>query len=80
MPKKVAPIIYMVVLALHGILYGILYVPIQVIFFGLDIKAIPLWIISGIGFDITHMISNFVCGSLVMPIASVLKKAKKEMV
>lgn len=77
MPKKIAPFIYMAVLFLHGILYGTLYVPIQVIFFGLDLKAIPLWIASGLSFDIIHGVSNFICGSLVMPMTLGLKKAAK---
>ena len=77
MPKAVEPFVYMLVLALHGILYGTLYVPVQVLFFGLKIKAIPLWILSGIWFDITHAVSNFLCGSLVIPMISVLKKATR---
>jgi hypothetical protein len=67
----------MAVLFLHGILYGTLYTPIQVIFFGLDLKAIPIWIASGLGFDIIHAVSNFICGSLVMPMVLVLKNAAK---
>ncbi len=77
MPPKVRPIVYMLILALHGILYGTLYTPIQIIFFGLKVQAIPLWIASGFGFDVIHSISNFICGSLVVPIAMVLKTARR---
>lgn len=77
MPRRVAPFVYMGVLALHGLLYGTLYTPIQVLFFGLDLKAIPVWILSGLWFDLIHGVSNFFCGGLVVPLVMVLKRASK---
>ena len=77
MPKKIRPIVYMVVCGLHGLLYGVLYAPAQAILFGLDFKGMLTWIAAGLPFDITHGISNLLCGVLILPLASVLKKAEK---
>lgn len=77
MPKEIKPIVYMVVCGLHGLLYGVLYAPAQAILFGLDFKGMLTWIAAGLPFDITHGISNLMCGVLILPLASVLKKAEK---
>ncbi|MBQ4120263.1 MAG: hypothetical protein IJD45_07745 [Clostridia bacterium] len=77
MPTKIKPIVYMIVSALHGFLFGILYAPIQALLFGLDFKGMIAWIIAGIPFDLTHGISNFFCGLLICPIILVLKNTHK---
>ncbi len=77
MPKKVAPIVYMVVCSLHGFLFGILYAPAQALFFGLDFKGMLTWIASGAMFDAIHGISNFICGTLIVPIISALRIAQR---
>ena len=74
MPAKVKPIIYMVICALHGFLYGILYAPAQAIMFGLNFEGTIAWIAAGLPFDLIHGISNFFCGLLIVPIIAVLKK------
>lgn len=76
-PEKAKPIVYSVVCSLHGFLYGVLYAPAQALIFGLDFKATLTWIATGIPFDITHGISNFICGLLICPIISILSKAEK---
>lgn len=73
MSKKIAPIIYMVVCALHGFCFGILYAPAQAIMFGLSFEATLAWIASGFYFDMIHGIGNFFCGMLILPIVSVLR-------
>ena len=77
MPAKIKPVVYMVVCGLHGLLYGVLYAPAQAILFGLDFKGMLTWIAAGLPFDVTHGVSNLLCGVLIMPLASVLKKAEK---
>ena len=77
MPKKIRPIIYMCVCAMHGFLYGVLYAPAQALLFGLDFNGMIAWIIAGLPFDITHGISNFFCGLLICPIISILGRAEK---
>lgn len=73
MPKRIAPIVYMVVCALHGICFGILYAPAQALMFGLSFEATLAWIASGFYFDMIHGVGNFFCGMLIIPVASVLK-------
>lgn len=73
MPKKIAPIVYMIVCALHGFGFGILYAPAQAILYGLSFEATLAWIASGFPFDMIHGVSNFFCGMLIVPIVSVLK-------
>ena len=73
MSPKIAPIIYMIVCALHGFGFGILYAPAQALVFGLSFEATLAWIASGFPFDMIHGISNFFCGMLIVPIVSVLR-------
>ena len=77
MPTKIKPVVYMIVCGLHGLLYGVLCAPAQAILFGLDFKGMLTWIAAGLPFDVTHGVSNLLCGVLIMPLASVLKKAEK---
>ena len=77
LPKKAAPFIYMTVCGLHGLFYGILYAPVQAIFFGLDFKGMLTWIGAGLSFDLVHCVSNFLCALLVLPISTLIRKAEK---
>ena len=76
-PEKAKPIVYSAVCSLHGFLYGVLYAPAQALLFGLDFEATLTWIATGLPFDITHGISNFICGLLICPIITILSKAEK---
>ena len=77
-PKK-ASWMYMIVCALHGMLYGILYAPSQAILYGLSFKATISWIIAGFPFDVIHGASNFFCAVLVVPIVKTLRLAERTM-
>ena len=77
LPKKIAPVVYMSVCALHGLLYGILYAPVQALLFGLDFKATITWIAAGLPWDGIHAVSNFICGLLIVPIIAILRHAEK---
>ena len=74
MPEAVAAVAYSVVCALHGFLYGILYAPAQALLYGFNFEQTLAWIAAGIAFDVTHGISNFVAGFLVLPLAKVIRK------
>ena len=80
MPKKVRPIVYMLVNACHGFLFGTLYAPAQAILFGLDFDAMVAWIIAGLPFDLIHGVSNFFCGMLIVPIIAILLKGSLSIV
>lgn len=77
MPKKAQPIVYAVVCALHGFLFGTLCAPAQALMFGLDFKGTISWIIAGLPFDVTHGISNLICGLLIVPIVRALRLADR---
>ena len=77
MPTKIKPIIYMLVCASHGFLYGTLYAPAQALLFGMDFRATIAWIIAGLPWDIVHGISNFFCGILIIPIITILKNSER---
>lgn len=77
MPRAVKPIVYMIVNACHGFLFGILYAPTQAILFGLSFEATIAWIIAGFPWDFTHGVSNFFCGMLIVPIITILRRMEQ---
>ncbi|MBQ6823639.1 MAG: hypothetical protein IJP27_03210 [Clostridia bacterium] len=76
MPKWLAPFVYMVLCAVHGFLYGMLYAPFQALAFGLDWHGMVAWIIAGLPFDMIHGVSNFFCGALIVPLVTVFRRLK----
>ena len=77
MPKKVAPIVYAVICALHGFGFGVLYAPAQAIMFNLNFEGMLAWIAAGLPFDVIHGISNLCCGVLILPLIKLLKNSEK---
>ena len=77
MPSKIRPLVYMTVSACHGFLYGIMYAPTQALVFGYDLEKTIAWIMTGFPWDITHGISNFVCGMLILPVVRILRLAEQ---
>lgn len=76
-PKGVKPLVYMVLNASHGFLFGVLYAPAQAIAFGLSFDGMIAWVIAGLPFDFIHGVSNFFCGMLIVPIISVLQRMER---
>ena len=77
MPKKIRPLVYMVVCAMHGFLFGTLYAPAQALLYGLSFQGMIAWIIAGLPWDFIHGVSNFFCGLLIMPIVSILRRLER---
>ncbi len=77
-PDKVAMVVYPLVCAMHGILYGVIYAPAQALLFGFNFNQTLAWIASGFYFDIIHGIGNFFAGILVLPLSKVIKKIQKQ--
>lgn len=77
MPKKIRPLVYMVVCAMHGFLFGTLYAPAQALLYGLSFEGMIAWIIAGLPWDFIHGVSNFICGLLIMPIVSLLRRLER---
>ena len=77
MPAKVAPVVYCAVAGAHGFLFGILYSPVQALFFGLSFKGTLAWIAAGFPFDAIHGVSNIISGLLIVPLIRVLRLVGK---
>ena len=75
LPKRLRPLIYMTVCAVHGFLFGTLYAPAQAVLFGMSFQGMISWIIAGLPFDLIHGVSNFFCGILIVPVISALQLA-----
>lgn len=75
-PNRALPFVYAGVCALHGLLWGTLYAPVQALIFGYDLKMTLAWILSGLPFDITHGISNLAMSVLCVPMIQILKRIK----
>jgi energy-coupling factor transport system substrate-specific component len=78
MPKKAKCVVYPLVCALHGILFGILYSPAQALMFGLNFEQMVAWIISGLPWDVIHGVGNFFAGLLIFPLSELLKRLMKK--
>ena len=74
---KIQPLVYMIICAAHGFLYGTLYAPAQALLYGLSFKGTIAWIIEGFPFDCIHGVSNFFCGILIVPIIKTLRFAER---
>ena len=77
MPTKIACVVYPLVCALHGLLFGTLYAPVQAIMFGLDFSQAVAWIVAGLPFDAMHALGNLFAGMLIVPLSSLLYKLDK---
>lgn len=71
----VAAVVYIAVCGLHGISFGILYAPVQVLlFFDGDWSMLPTWIAFGFPYDVLHCIGNLCAGTLVLPLVKILMR------
>lgn len=77
LPPRIAPFVYMLLCGLHGLCYGILYAPAQALMFGLSFEGMLAWIAAGLPFDITHGVSNFFCGALIVPLIHAIRLAER---
>ena len=78
MPKRIAPVIYMIISGLHGLLFGTLYAPMYALFAKMSWDRVWLWILAGLPYDILHAIGNFTLGILIIPLVTLLRKLDKK--
>ena len=78
-PEKIRPLVYMLLCAAHGFLFGTLYAPAQALLYGLSFQKMVAWIISGLPWDFVHGVSNFYCGILIVPIVKILTFLEKNL-
>ena len=72
LPRPIAAGCYMLVGGLHGILFGILYAPMQALLFHLDWRGMIVWIGYGFPYDVLHAIGNVAACTLVIPLSMLL--------
>lgn len=72
MSKRAQYIVYPIVCALHGLLFGTLYAPVQALLFGLNFRQMLAWIAAGLPFDVIHAVSNLIAGALIVPLSRLL--------
>lgn len=63
--------------ALHGISYGILYAPAQALFFKMDLQMTIAWVLSGAPFDAMHALGNLAACTLTAPLVKLLLRLEK---
>ena len=82
LPKSISPkigiVVYPTVACLHGLLYGVLYAPVQALTFGFGWEQTLAWIGAGLYFDLIHGIGNLVLGFLIYPLTKLLTKLSRE--
>jgi energy-coupling factor transport system substrate-specific component len=78
MNLKIQPVVYMLLCGLHGLLFGVLYAPVQALMFGFTFEQTLTWIAAGLTFDIIHMVGNFAVGLLIYPVSMALKRLTKD--
>ena len=74
MPVWLKSIVYPTVCCLHGLLYGVLYAPMQAIMYRFTFEQTLTWIASGLYFDLLHGICNFILGLFILPLTDLLLK------
>ena len=75
---KIGAFLYPAITCLHGLLYGVLYAPVQALVYGFGWQQTVAWIAAGLYFDLTHAIGNLVLGALIYPLVKLLTKLSKQ--
>lgn len=78
MSKTAQIIVYPIVCGLHGLLFGVLYAPMQALMFSLSFEQTVAWVIAGLPFDAIHGASNFIVGFLIYPLKNLLLKLNEK--
>ena len=79
MPARIAPVVYMFVSALHGLLFDVFYAPAYVLFLGYEWNDLGLILLSGLPFNILQAVGNFALGILIVPLVTLLRKLEKNL-
>lgn len=58
--------------AMHGILFGTLYAPLQALMYHMNFQATLAWIAAGLPWDFVHMCGNIVMSTLIYPLCKAL--------
>ena len=79
LPRNMKPVIaapvYIIVCALHGLSFGLLYAPAHILLFtGGDWSQFWTWVMLGLPYDWIHCVGNLFAGLLIFPLVTVLRK------
>ncbi len=75
MPPWLAPVAYALVCGLHGFAFGFLLIPYQMVFMSFTPKQALVWWQFGFPLaDIPHGIGNLVGSTLIVPLATLIRK------
>lgn len=77
LPRVIAPVVYMIISGLHGLLFGVFYAPVYALFAKMSWDRVWLWVLAGLPFDLIHAVGNVVLGTLIIPIIALLRKLDK---
>ena len=81
-PKKASMrtkvILCMVFSGLHGLLFGLMYLPYEIILHNLNFDMAIAWLTMGFAFDIIHMVGNIAMCTLIYPLYKVLLKLEEK--
>lgn len=78
LPEVVAGAILSVLATLHGLGFGLLYMPFQCyVMFDGNWEAAWVWTLNGLTFDFLHAVGNFAAGLLVIPLIRLLCRLQK---
>ena len=72
MSKRTAMVVYPIVCAAHGFMFGTLYAPAQALMFGLNFHQTLAWIATGLPYDAIHGVANLMAGLLIAPLSTLL--------
>lgn len=70
--------IFSIIGLLHGITFGIMYAPFQMMMFNFSFQQIIAWILAGLPWDVTHGISNAIIAILCPSFIKLITRLEKE--
>jgi len=77
-PLPVKALALMFTCAMHGMAFGLMYAPAQMLIMRITgWEAILAWIVAGLPFDVMHAGFQFALGMLVLPMVALLEKLRR---
>jgi len=77
LPRKFAMPILMLACGLQGLAFGTMMAPVMAWSMNLDLKGMLAWILAGLSFDAMHAVNNVAFGTLILPLAELMRKLEK---
>ncbi len=77
MPDRIGRVVYPVVCALHGLIFGLLNLPAWMLAGMVTWESFPGWMLAALPYDIVHAVSNFCFGFFILPLRDLLQKLNR---